>query len=92
MTTRFLSMDLTGSIRVDKGVDDRTTTGELKKIFARFGRIIEIKIVESSDNPNATTFSATVTFRVLESAKRAAMEMDEVELRGIAMDVWVVGL
>ena len=90
--TKFVSMDFSGSITVDKGVDHRTTTGELKKIFGRFGRIIEIKIMESSENPNATTFSAIVTFRVAEAAKRAAVEMDGVELRGIAMDVSVVGV
>ena len=92
MTKGFLSVDFPASISVGKGIDDRTTTGDLKKIFGRFGRIIEIKIMESSENPNAPKFSAIVTFRVLEAAKRAAMAMDELELRGIAMDVWVLGL
>ena len=92
MIKAFSAEDFPKAISVDRGIDNRTTIIELKKLFGRFGRILEIKILELSENPNDTTISATITFRNAAQANRAAMEMDGVEVRGVPLDVFVVAL
>lgn len=77
------------TIRVDR-IDGQTTTTELKGLFKRFGRVLEIAILESRDG-DRTLMSATVTMADLYSALEAVRILDGFELRGMAIEVSVPG-
>jgi hypothetical protein len=77
------------TIRVDR-IDGQTTTTELKGLFKRFGRVVEIGILEARDG-DRVSMSATVTLADLYSALEAVRILDGFELRGMAIEVSILG-
>lgn len=77
------------SVRVE-WLDDQTTTGELRRLLDLFGKIEEIKIVETTLDDDRTQVAATVTMQGADAASRAEEEMDESEFRGRTLSVSVL--
>jgi hypothetical protein len=77
------------AIRVDR-IDGETTTTELKRLFKRFGRVLEIGIYEAR-NGDRTVMSATVVMDDLYAALEAERQLDGFELRGLPIKVSILG-
>jgi hypothetical protein len=77
------------AIRVDR-IDGETTTTELKRLFKRFGHVIEIGIFEAR-NGDRTVMSATVVMDDLYAALEAERLLDGFELRGLPIKVSMLG-
>jgi hypothetical protein len=76
------------SIRVDR-IDDQVTTTELKGLFKRFGRVLEIGILEARDG-DRVSMSASVTMADLYSALNAVRLLDGFMLRGLPIEVSIL--
>jgi hypothetical protein len=77
------------TIRVNR-IDGKTTTTELKGLFKRFGRVVEIGILEARDG-DRTLMSATVTMADPYSALDAVRQLDGFNLRGLPIEVSILG-
>ncbi|HEX4919883.1 MAG TPA: RNA-binding protein, partial [Candidatus Bathyarchaeia archaeon] len=78
------------TVRLD-GIDDMVTTAELRKLFRPFGRVLEIAITESRVNNDRTLLCAAVTMEDALSAEEAAVELQQLQLRGKEMEISIVG-
>ncbi len=77
------------TIRVDR-IDGLTTTAELKRVFKGFGRILEIAVLESRDG-DRMALSAAITMDDLYAALEAVRLRDGWELRGLPIEVSILG-
>jgi RNA recognition motif. (a.k.a. RRM, RBD, or RNP domain) len=80
---------LPSSVRIDQ-IDLETTVKELKRLFKRFGRILEVGILECRDG-DRTLMSATVTFADPYAAVDAERLLDGFKLRGLPIAVSILG-
>jgi RNA recognition motif. (a.k.a. RRM, RBD, or RNP domain) len=77
------------SVRVE-GLDDRTTSEELRRRLELFGKIEEIAIVETRLDDDRTQVAATVSMQGSDAARKAEEEMDGFEFRGRTLSVSVL--
>jgi RNA recognition motif-containing protein len=77
------------AVRVNR-IESQTTIAELKKLFKPFGRVIEIGILEARDG-DRVSMSATVTMADLYSALNAVRLLDGFVLRGLPIEVSILG-
>jgi hypothetical protein len=78
------------TLRIDR-IDTQTTIAELRKLFKPYGRILEIGIIGSRLDDRMLLMSATITMQDSGAAKSAARELNGFELRGLAIEVSVLG-
>ena len=77
-------------LRVDD-IDDAVSPAELKKLLKRFGKVLEVTIVDTRINNERNLISVNVTMQDAIRAEGAVDELDGMELRGRLLRVSLAG-
>jgi RNA recognition motif-containing protein len=70
----FLSLELGNNVYV-AGIPRRVTEDDLKKVFSKYGRIKDIKVIKDALTQNSKGF-AYILFETIEEADRAIDNLD----------------